>query len=116
MPYFFSAMLRLGSSKLWPEAMMAITGQPNMDATPIIDYFTPLIDWLKEQNKGDNPGWSETCSITKLSPSIGKQAEGWLTQYEKQATVAYNKAYNAEWAYTSNITDQTKAAYVNILF
>ncbi|XP_052094708.1 uncharacterized protein LOC127730371 [Mytilus californianus] len=104
------AMLRLGSSKPWPEAMMAITGQPNMDAKPIIDYFIPLIDWLKEQNKGDNPGWSETCSVTQLPPSIGK-VEEWLTQYEKQATVAYDKAYKAEWAYTSNITSKTKAAY-----
>ncbi|MCL4146514.1 UNVERIFIED_CONTAM: hypothetical protein GTU68_058841, partial [Idotea baltica] len=43
-------MLAMGQSKPWPEAMLAVTGQPNMDASAIIDYFAPLNSWLKEQN------------------------------------------------------------------
>lgn len=104
-------MLRLGSSKPWPEAMREITGQQHMDAKPIIDYFQPLIDWLKDQNKGDNPGWSQTCSTTKLSRSLG-EVDTWLGEYEKKATLAYNKDYEAEWAYGSNINAQTTAANV----
>ena len=45
------AMLALGQSKPWPEALKALTGEDKMDATAIIDYFAPLKAWLDEQNK-----------------------------------------------------------------
>lgn len=45
------AMLAMGQSKPWPEALKAVTGEDKMDATAIIDYFAPLKTWLDEQNK-----------------------------------------------------------------
>jgi peptidyl-dipeptidase A len=51
------AMLALGASKPWPEALQAVTGQREMDATAMLDYFAPLRTWLKEQNKGQKCGW-----------------------------------------------------------
>lgn len=51
-------MLAMGQSKPWPEAMEALTGQRQMDASAIIDYFAPLNAWLKEQNKDRQCGWS----------------------------------------------------------
>ena len=45
------AMLELGLSKPWPDALKAMTGEDKMDATAIIDYFAPLKTWLDEQNK-----------------------------------------------------------------
>ena len=45
------AMLAMGSSQPWPEALKAMTGEDKMDATAIIDYFAPLKAWLDEQNK-----------------------------------------------------------------
>lgn len=50
-------MLALGQSQPWPEAMQALTGQRQMDASAIIDYFAPLNAYLKEQNKGRQCGW-----------------------------------------------------------
>lgn len=50
-------MLALGQSKPWTEAMFAMTGQRQMDASAIIDYFAPLNEYLKEQNKGKQCGW-----------------------------------------------------------
>jgi peptidyl-dipeptidase A len=50
-------MLAMGQSKPWPEAMQAMTGQPDMDGSAIIDYFEPLNDWLKVQNKDQQCGW-----------------------------------------------------------
>ena len=35
------------------EALEAMTGEKQMDATAIIDYFAPLKAWLDEQNKKD---------------------------------------------------------------
>ena len=51
------AMLSLGVSRPWPEAMEALTGSRQMDATAILDYFAPLQKWLDEQNKGVAVGW-----------------------------------------------------------
>jgi peptidyl-dipeptidase A len=51
------AMLAMGASKPWPVAMEALTGQPNMDAAAIIDYFQPLMAWLNEQNADRQCGW-----------------------------------------------------------
>jgi len=51
------AMLALGASRPWPDAMEAITGERAADASALIEYFEPLHRWLKEQNKGESCGW-----------------------------------------------------------
>ena len=51
------AMLSLGASKPWPDALEALTGTRQMDAGAILEYFAPLRAWLKEQNKGQRCGW-----------------------------------------------------------
>jgi len=50
-------MLAMGCSKPWPDALEVLTGQRQMDATAIRDYFAPLQKWLDEQNKGKPVGW-----------------------------------------------------------
>lgn len=50
-------MLSMGLSRPWPDALEAITGQRQMDATAIRDYFAPLQKWLDEQNRGKPIGW-----------------------------------------------------------
>ena len=52
-----NAMLEMGESKPWQDAMFELTGQRNLDATAILDYFAPLKKWLDEQNKGKPVGW-----------------------------------------------------------
>lgn len=51
------AMLEMGMSRPWPNALNALTGQSQMDATAIRDYFAPLQKWLDEQNAGKTVGW-----------------------------------------------------------
>lgn len=50
-------MLEMGESRPWQDAMFELTGQRQMDATAILDYFAPLQKWLDEQNKGKPVGW-----------------------------------------------------------
>jgi peptidyl-dipeptidase A len=50
-------MLEMGQSRPWPDALEALTGQRQMDATAIRDYFAPLQKWLDEQNRGKPTGW-----------------------------------------------------------
>ncbi len=52
-----NAMMEMGMSRPWPEALKALTGQERMDATAIRDYFAPLQKWLDDQNKGKPVGW-----------------------------------------------------------
>jgi peptidyl-dipeptidase A len=51
------AMLKMGQSQPWPNALDALAGTRQMDATAIVDYFAPLKSWLDEQTKGQPTGW-----------------------------------------------------------
>ncbi len=51
------AMMALGASKPWPDALEALTGQREMDASAMLEYFAPLKTWLDEQNRGRKMGW-----------------------------------------------------------
>lgn len=51
------SVLRLGLSRPWREAMRLMTGQREFDARPVLDYFEPLINWLRTKNTGHHVGW-----------------------------------------------------------
>ncbi|KAF6092032.1 angiotensin I converting enzyme [Phyllostomus discolor] len=53
--------MKLGYSEPWPEAMRLITGQPNMSAAAMMNYFKPLLDWLLTENgrHGEMLGWPQ---------------------------------------------------------
>lgn len=52
-----NAMLELGASKPWPDALEEFTGSREMSGDAMIEYFRPLQEWLVEQNKGQAKGW-----------------------------------------------------------
>jgi len=51
------AMLALGGSRPWPDAMEALGAGRKADAGPLLEYFAPLSAWLHEQNHGRQCGW-----------------------------------------------------------
>ncbi len=51
------AMLQLGQSKPWPEALAVLSGESKADASAMLEYFGPLRAWLLDQNKGEQCGW-----------------------------------------------------------
>jgi len=53
----FQAMLELGASEPWPEALEAFTGTKDMNGEAIVEYFAPLMEWLKEKNENRSCGW-----------------------------------------------------------
>jgi peptidyl-dipeptidase A len=53
----FNAMLAIGQSKPWPDALEALTGTRQIDGAALLEYFAPLQKWLDEQNKGQKMGW-----------------------------------------------------------
>ncbi|HVH48163.1 MAG TPA: M2 family metallopeptidase [Labilithrix sp.] len=51
------AMLELGQSRPWSEALAVLSGETKADASALVEYFAPLRAWLKDQNKGEQCGW-----------------------------------------------------------
>jgi len=51
------AMLRLGASRPWPDALEQLTGSRRIDARALLEYFQPVQVWLERQNQGQPSGW-----------------------------------------------------------
>lgn len=58
----------MGASRPWPDAMEAMTGQRELDASAFLEYFRPLEDWLVKTNKerGVQIGWEASDSEKAL--------------------------------------------------
>ncbi|MFD1612262.1 M2 family metallopeptidase [Sphingomonas tabacisoli] len=52
-----NAMLEMGASRPWPEALQTFTGTKEISGDAMVAYFQPLMTWLKAQNKGQKCGW-----------------------------------------------------------
>lgn len=52
-----NAMLEMGQSKPWPEALAVFTGTREISGQAMVDYFAPLKAWLDKQNEGKPQGW-----------------------------------------------------------
>lgn len=54
-------VLKSGSSKPWPEVLQEALGTNRMDASSLMKYFDPIIQWLAQQNKEQEEtiGWPD---------------------------------------------------------
>lgn len=84
-------MMKLGSSKIWPDAMEKITGQRGMSIAPLKEYFKPLEDWLKIQTAGENIGWEDECNMD-LRPTTEEPTKDPIirTTPNKSTSINYN--------------------------
>ncbi|MDX2275942.1 MAG: M2 family metallopeptidase [Hyphomonadaceae bacterium] len=53
----FNAMMEMGRSRPWPDALEAFTGTRQMDGSSMVHYFQPLMTWMEAQNRGQDCGW-----------------------------------------------------------
>ena len=53
----FNAMMEMGMSQPWGNALEAFTGSKKMDGSAVVAYFAPLKAWLDEENKDRSCGW-----------------------------------------------------------
>ena len=56
---FLKKILEKGGTEDWRKVLKEATGE-DLSTRAMVDYFQPLMDWLKAQNKGRKIGWSET--------------------------------------------------------
>nr|CAD7400393.1 unnamed protein product [Timema cristinae] len=67
-------MLQMGSSRPWPDAMEVVTGQREMDASGLLDYFSPLYKWLQDENNRTEEyiGW-EPSNKEEVYPHLREE-------------------------------------------
>lgn len=51
------AMLELGASQPWQDTLELFTGSRQMDASAVVDYFQPLMEYLQTENRERQCGW-----------------------------------------------------------
>ena len=56
------AMLSKGASQPWQATLKELTGTDKLDAGPMIEYFSPVNEWLKQQNEGQMCGWQANAA------------------------------------------------------
>lgn len=61
----YMAMLSKGASQPWQKTLKELTGSEKMDASAVLEYFSPLQTWLKEQNAGKTCGWNAEATAAK---------------------------------------------------
>ncbi|GCB71908.1 hypothetical protein scyTo_0008969 [Scyliorhinus torazame] len=108
-----SSMLQLGKSQSWTRALEQVTGETQMSASPLLEYFDPLYSWLKENNakNGRTVGWDTTWSPyinnaikvrISLKAALGENAYTWdaSEKYFFQSAVAFSM--RKYWEETKN--------------
>ena len=53
---FLRSILEQGATRDWREVLREATGE-ELSTRAMMDYYAPLMTWLKEQNKGREKGW-----------------------------------------------------------
>ncbi|XP_075053081.1 angiotensin-converting enzyme 2 [Mixophyes fleayi] len=111
------AMLELGNSSPWTQALESITGELKMNAQPLLDYFQPLYQWLQKNNQDNNrligwisdSMWANAFKVRiSLIAGLGDAAYKWDKSEENlfRSTIAYamtkffatNKMQNVEFS------------------
>ena len=66
-------MLRVGSSKPWPEVLEEMSGSRKLQANALLEFFQPLNDWLENEITQENitVGWKST--VDDYFPSMKKE-------------------------------------------
>lgn len=71
----FWVMLGKGAGQPWQKTLQELSGNPKMDAAPMLEYFAPLQAWLKTQNEGQQCGWRApaTAATEPTAATAAKQ-------------------------------------------
>ena len=70
----YQAMLSKGASQPWQQTLKELTGSEKMDASAVLEYFSPLQAWLKQQNEGKTCGWNAEAASAASAPAEKKAA------------------------------------------
>uniref|UniRef100_A0A8C6VKL6 Angiotensin-converting enzyme n=1 Tax=Naja naja TaxID=35670 RepID=A0A8C6VKL6_NAJNA len=114
-----SEAMQAGSSRHWQDILQQVTGTSKMDASALLEYFKPIIEWLKNENGKNNEtlGWPDFDwrppvpegypeGLDKITDEA--KAKTFLEKYNSTAEVVWNAYTEALWTFNVNITEQNK--------
>ncbi|KAM3592839.1 uncharacterized protein V6R79_026353 [Siganus canaliculatus] len=112
-------ILQAGSSEPWPVVLQRAIGTDKLNASSLMNYFSPITEWLIKQNEAENEvlGWPEfnwTPPVPEGYPGdIGMntnevEARALLDEYNSTAEVVWNAYTEASWSYNTDINDANK--------
>jgi len=91
--------LEPGLSQHWSESLKAMTGETKLSASAILEYFEPLREFLRVENK-------------KLAE---ENMELTLSSYSEQSNKVFNELVVAAWDVQTNVGDREKQEiYANV--
>ncbi|XP_040032505.2 angiotensin-converting enzyme [Gasterosteus aculeatus] len=112
-------ILQAGSSKSWPEVLQEAIGTRKLDATSLMKYFDPVIQWLQEQNVNETLGWPDFNWVPPIPEGYPEDidkntdeldAKKFLDEYNSTAEVVWNAYTEASWTYNTDINEANKQA------
>ncbi|KAK1167798.1 angiotensin-converting enzyme 2-like [Acipenser oxyrinchus oxyrinchus] len=120
------AMLQLGKSESWTKALQSITKETRMNAQPLMDYFSELHEWLKNENTIHNRkiGWDSKWDpysknalkvrislITALGDDAYKWDENEVFFFRSSVAYAMRKYFKEEKNQTVNFGTEDVIVY-----
>ncbi|KAM7381883.1 hypothetical protein PAMA_012642 [Pampus argenteus] len=112
-------VLQAGSSKSWPDVLQEALGTNKMNASSLMNYFDPIIKWLKEQNVNETLGWPDFNWVPPIPEGYPEdidkktdelEAKEFLEDYNRTAEGVWNAYTEASWAYNTDINEVNKQA------
>ncbi|KAL6095238.1 ace [Pungitius sinensis] len=112
-------ILQAGSSKPWPEVLQEAIGTRKLNATSLMNYFNPIIQWLEGQNVNETLGWPDFNWVPPMPEGypddIDKNtdelhAKNFLDEYNSTAEGVWNAYTEASWTYNTDINEANKQA------
>lgn len=94
--------LRLGASKHWSEALKLMTNESQISASALLEYFNPLYEFLKEDNK-------EHESLQAINEENENKMRETLNRFNEEATIKNHNLQIAEWNRITDLNNQTLA-------
>lgn len=89
----YSEALRLGASQPWSKVLKTLTNETSYSAEPLIEYFKPLHDFLREENKR----LADEDKFRQL-----------LASYDRNASAECRKLKLAEWDKITDLNNEAK--------
>ncbi|KPL49245.1 hypothetical protein XAXN_08745 [Xanthomonas axonopodis] len=68
-------LLKIGGTSPWQNTLKELTGNDKFDAGPMLEYFAPMSEWLKQQNQGQMCGWQAAAgapATTTTAPAAAR--------------------------------------------
>uniref|UniRef100_A0A3B4GUW0 Angiotensin-converting enzyme n=1 Tax=Pundamilia nyererei TaxID=303518 RepID=A0A3B4GUW0_9CICH len=116
-------VLQAGSSESWPVVLQDAIGTNKLNASSLMKYFEPIIEWLNKQNVNETLGWPDFNWVPPMPEGYPEDidkntdeldAQKLLEEYNSTAEVVWNAYTEASWKYNTDINEANKQLEKNL--